>query len=123
MNDWQREQEWLKSLKVGSEVAIYHSGSFYGRYDFTVIDRETSRYWIVGAARYRKDTGREAGDHYRSSLAEPTPELRADEAAKKRRLFIERKIDSVRWRDLPLETLEAVNTVLEAATKKPVENR
>src|SRR5687768_6946644 len=113
MSDWaeqqQREAKWLKSLGVGSEVAVYHSGSFYGRFEFTTIAGETAKYWRVGNTRYRKENGHEAGNHYSSHLVEPTPELKAAEAAKKRRLILERKIESVRWRDLSIEALEAVN--------------
>src|SRR5688500_17628869 len=112
MNDWAKEQAWLKSLKVGSEVAIYSSSSFYGSYSFRTIDRATDKFFMVGTARYRKSDGRESGDHFRSCLVEPTAELKANEAAKKRRRELEHKVDSVRWHKLPLETLERVVAAL-----------
>jgi hypothetical protein len=108
------EREWLQSLRVDSEVAVFHSGSFYGRYSFSKVSRETAQYLIVDGYRYRKQDGREAGHPYSSRLVEPTPELKAEEAAKNRHLQLQQKIGAVRWRDLPLETLEAVCEVLEA---------
>jgi hypothetical protein len=114
MGDWTKEQEWLKSLKDGSEVAVYSSGGFYGGYSFTTIERTTEKYFVVGGTRYRKADGREAGDHYRSRLVEPTRELKAAEAEKKRRRILEQKIESVRWHKMPIETLERVAAALES---------
>lgn len=105
-------QEWLQSLKVGDEVAVYHSGSFYGRYEFAKIARASAKFFTVGATRYRREDGREAGNRYRSILEEPTAQLKAQEAEKNRRRVLVRALDDTNWERLPLPILEGVYSLL-----------
>lgn len=105
---------WLQRLKVGDEVAVRYTGSFYGRYEFLKVSGETVKFFKVGVNRYRKHDGRQAGSPYSSCLEQLTPELRAEETNKKRHMALRQKIQSVRWRDLPLTTLEAIDAILEA---------
>lgn len=111
-------EAWLENLKVGDEVAVYHSAGFYGRHEIVAVRGETPKYFQVGGYRYRKADGHQAGDYWASCLVELTPELRAELADAARRRVLTNKIESVRWRDISTTTLEAVCAALEAEPKQ-----
>jgi hypothetical protein len=104
---------WLDGLKAGDEVAVCHTGSFQAWYDFRRVEKRTPTQITVGATRYRVKDGRECGDCYRSHLEEATPELKQQEAEKKKQQHLAVKLEAVRWRNLPLSTLQAVDAVME----------
>ena len=110
-------QEWLSTLKVGDEVAVYHSGSFYGRWEFLPVSGETAKYFKVGGYRYRKDNGREAGNAYSSSIQEATTELKAEQLEKQLRMKLTRRLDAHKWGSEPTATLQAVVSMLKKDSK------
>lgn len=117
MSDWiaeqKREKEWLTSLKAGDEVGIYYSGLGGGRYEFLQIGSESKRFFTVGATKFRKEDGREAGEHrYHSRLVEPTAELKAEVQEKYQIQVLSRKLESVNWRNLPLAILRNVDSLI-----------
>jgi hypothetical protein len=106
------EYTWLANLQPGDNVAVCYSGSFYGpRYEFTTIKSVSAKFLTVIGARYRKEDGREAGSHYHSCLVEPTEELRAEVADKKRRTFLVRDLKDRRWDSLTTADLETVYAI------------
>ena len=106
--------EWLQNLKPGDKV-IRRSGGV-GAVDYIeTITRVTPTQIVIGNARYRKDTGREVGgyDRWHSIwLEEATPEATRKVEATFKRLKLVRELSNMEWGKLPLETLEAVATLL-----------
>lgn len=107
-------REWLKSLKVGDEVILTHH--HYGTRSRSVaaVERETKMYFIVGCHRFRKEDGREPGRSMGSwaTIDPATPENRQRALAENRKALLVDRLGSTKWRSLPLETLEAIHSLL-----------
>ena len=100
-------QAWLDGLKVGDEVAVGNRLSKVARLTNTLIV-------VGGSGRFRKQNGRQYGNHYGQYLMEPTQEV-------KERIERYRLRDTLRaadWLIFPLATLRKVNELVEAASGK-----
>lgn len=107
-----REREWLQSLKVGDEVAVFWWGSFRGRYEFLVITGETPTRWRIAGMEFNKSDG--TGRKLRARLVEPSSELKTrlkDEADKR---DLSDRLNSVRWSSLDLNVLRQVDALIDA---------
>lgn len=104
-------EEWLASLKVGDEVARKMSGGWGSHVyaDFMPVSRLTAKYIVLGSQKFRKEDGREMGNKYGGYiLVQPTDKLKAAIADQSRKIELMRLVDKIRWRELPVSTLEAV---------------
>jgi hypothetical protein len=105
--------EWLKELKVGDEVAVWHSSFGSGHYDFAKIEKIHKTHFVIGSTKYRRDSGRHAGESWHPAwLRQATPELRQEIVAARRLNFLCSKLAETNWRKLPTETLEAIYNIL-----------
>lgn len=119
MSNDAREREWLESLHVGSEVALWHWGSFRGRYEFAVIEGETPKRWRVYGRDFNKDDGCERGPRARCRLIEPSDELKQelrDEEEKNQ--LLTRLRSGTSWSSLSLDVLRKIAAVLDTHTGK-----
>lgn len=111
------EDTWLQNLKAGDPVIVRHSG--IGRTaDIEAVERTTATQIIVRGRKYSRDRGSEMGRSSKwswSRLAEATSEAVSEIRDTKRHGALAHKLNEMRWRDLPLEVLEAVDAVLEEA--------
>lgn len=103
------DNDWLKDLKVGDEVAVAYHG-FSTHYEFRNVERINTRFIVVSGKNYRKESGSQPG--YGSSIRAATPELKAEIAAQNRRRFVERALDNMKWSRLTDEQIEAVFAAL-----------
>ena len=94
------DNEWLKYVKAGSEVAV--SGGWHGD-EIERVDRVTSTQVIIGHARYRRSDGKKMGTSrfYHRWLKPVTPEVKAATYERKIRADIAR----VQWDKVPLTVL------------------
>lgn len=104
--DWNmrmtREREWLAGLKAGDAVAISHH---YGMPTLTKVTHATATQVHVNSSKFRRKDGRVVGDNWsRSSLCEPTAEIR--QQIEERRL--RNSLADVKWQNLTLEQVKAV---------------
>ena len=108
------QSEWLQQLKAGDEVAIAFRGGFRGNnYTFAIVTKITATQIVVGSQRYKISSGRKIGEGYSSYwLQRPTDELKAEIALSKETSQLRYQIESINWRDQPIEILRAVNEVL-----------
>lgn len=95
----------LEDLKAGDTAVVSYG---YGPHNVRLvkIDHVTKYHLIVGATKYQKKSGRAVGsDTWCSNhIMVPTEDL---VKAAKLQSVIE-KIDAIRWRTLPMDTLLAV---------------
>jgi hypothetical protein len=105
--------EWLVGLAAGDEVAIVSRGWGGTNVRFQLVERTTKTLVILGdGGRYRKATGRPpASDHRSDSLSRPTQKLRDH----RERCDLVRKVGTVKWREVDLDTLRAVDAAIQAA--------
>ena len=110
------DNEWLKDVKVGDEVAVWHSSFGAGYYDFRKVEKVHKVHFEVGGSKFRRDTGRQAGESWHPAyLRQSTPELKAEVAAERRLNTLAAGMAKVNWRKIPLETLEVLNKIIEGA--------
>jgi len=109
------ENAWLNDLKVGDEVAVWTSSYGSGYYEFRKIDKVHKAHFVVGGSKYRRDSGRQAGETWHPAyLRQATDDLKAEVATLKRVNILGRKFEGIQWRGLSLETLEAIDAILSA---------
>lgn len=108
------DREWLANLKAGDEVGIYNGHG----YRFMEVTKITTTLIIVGTDRYARTHGNRTGSKYDkwsvNHLARPTPELKAEIAARARYVIAERKIIKLTGpnRHYTIEQMEAVIAIL-----------
>lgn len=113
ISDWdarmRREREWLAALKTGDAVAVTHH---YGTPTLTKVTHATATQVHVNGSKFCRKDGRVIGDNWsRSSLHEPTAEIRAQ--IEERRL--RNRLAEVKWQNLPLEQVKAVLAIVSPA--------
>lgn len=99
---------WLEDLKVGDEVVV--SGSFLS-YEISRVTHTTATQIHIGGTKYRRDTGVQMGSvssWNRSSLCEPTQELR-DKIEHKKRAS---SMGIVTWQKLSLDQLRRIAAIV-----------
>lgn len=113
--------EWLANLKPGDEVGRQMVGGrgAYLHVDFLTVKRRTANYILIGSVnnktyeqKFRASDGREPGNGM-YVLSVPTDELKKQLAAQTRKDALLKIIDAVRWRDMPISTLEAVAKIVD----------
>lgn len=109
-----KEQEWLDALKPGDEVAMAVGGYGLGRgFNLRRVERRTdSGRIILDTGTVFNANGNERGG--RRWLREPTAELKSELDTNDRTNKALGRLNQVRWRELPLETLEAICALLTA---------
>lgn len=109
---------WLKTLAVGSEVAIS-----YGHYlQMEKITRETPGRWLVGSIPYRKEDGKAVGIWaYRGYLHTPTPDVVADIEEKELQRELVEMTGAHCWYHLSRERLQQVATIFRAQQAEQAE--
>lgn len=113
-----REEQWLQSLKVGDEVALWYWRGVRGRYEFTTITSETPTRWRINGRDFNKSDGMERGQLACCRFVEPTEGLRTTllEDAEKSRL-VDKLNRQTHWGSLPLGALKAVDALVTDAER------
>lgn len=86
---------WLASLKVGDEVAVYGWTPQVGR-----IEAVHKIHFVVNKTKYRRDSGRSAGDDYynRTHIEPVTPEFLHDIKVRRAKSFLNH-LDTTKFSD------------------------
>ena len=102
-------EAWLATLKVGDtwRAIMWRHGNTAA---FTITG-ETKKQWKVGTSAYWKNSGRQVG--HGSDLPPPATEQElADLRGQIRQHHMSQKLSTVRWQDVSLETLTAIDAIL-----------
>jgi len=111
----------LKDIKAGDQVAIeIPHGRAPNEWIITKVDRVTPAQILVHHWHFWKKNGQEVGSGWHQRLCYPLTDERyaqVGEAAEKlkerqRKSALVRKLSDVRWRNLDVDTLEAVANLL-----------
>ena len=107
MND----ENWLTSLKVGDEVALYQGYAGRSRVD-TVARITATQIILTGRVRIRRSTGRELGacGLSRATIRELTPSLRESIA----HMDAVERLSNTQWENKPMAVVMAIVRLLES---------
>ena len=102
-------EAWLAQLKVGDTwTAIMWR---HGNTATFTITGETKKQWKVGTSAYWKNSGRQVG--HGSDLPPPATDSELEELRIKTAIVrLSRKLSDVRWQDVSLEALAAIDAIL-----------
>lgn len=107
------DKSWLDGLKKGDEVAVWRSSYGSGYYELKPVEKVLSKHVVVGSSKFRRDTGRQAGETWHPAyLHQATDELKAQIANARRINQLAQKFNGIKWSKLPLETLKAIDELL-----------
>lgn len=108
--------KWLAGLKVGDPVVVMstHIGNRHGH--LTAVARFTPTQIVTEAgSRFRRKDGKRTGvAGYESAWLKETTAERETAIKAERTL---RQVETIRWRDVPIATLEAVVELVSKAGK------
>lgn len=110
------KSDWLTGLEEGDLVVEMSANPFDRHGRLATVARFTPKQIVTQhGRRFRRDSGDCVGDScsYRSWIEEPTAEretaVKADDTL--------RQVESIRWKDVPVATLEAVLALVAKAGK------
>lgn len=108
-------KDWLKSLKVGNEVAIDISWRHFRKQKFTIlkIERETKTQLISGTWRWRKDDGYVVGGGYDHKLQPVTQHVRDTIVRRRTEVRFLALVDEKTLETYTTEQLQSVIAILE----------
>ena len=107
------DNDWLEGLKVGDSVAV---PTDFSGYLLTTITGETATRWKIDSSAYDKKTGKRIGSSgwHVVYLHKPTDDIRRQVLRGK----VMYNIQHTSWKDLSLEALQEINSILKREAEK-----